>query len=241
MLWLARVYLQAFVCPFLPQTIDGPAPTGKSEEATDADGAAGNLKDILSRLGSPPSLGSLGGAALGAAGIASVPPQSPVFPVYAAVDLLGQGAQPALAMLLSLSLLGSASEAAAAAEPGASDEGEAQMNVGVISRLSSAVDLQLLGATLAARGLAVPLVGGALVELAWSQPGLLPEDPVVHLVLLLEAAMPSAQVLVLLAQVRATPADVAATAVCIAVPLHTAQATRLPFQHSKQLLLLSCC
>ena len=85
--------------------------------------------------------------------------------------------------------------------------------------MSSVLDLQLLGATLAARGLAVPLVGGALVEFAWSQPGLLPEDPVVHLVLLLEAAMPSAQVLVLLAQVMGAippPPAAAAAAVTIA-------------------------
>lgn len=125
-------------------------------------------------------------------------PESPAFPTYSAVKLLGSGAQPALAVLLSLSLLGGAQ-----ADSGDTSTEGAEKSVAPISirRLVESLDIRLLGATLGARGILVPLAGGALVEWAWVQPGLLPPDPVAHLVLLLEAAMPSAQVLVLLAQV----------------------------------------
>jgi len=147
-------------------------------------GEGGGARGTVGRLASPPSLGSLAGAALGFMGAnAAAAPDSPAFPVYSALTLLGSGAQPALAMLLSLSLLGGAQAPA------------------------PATDVRQLLATVAARGALVPLAGGAAVEWAWAQPGLLPDDPVAHLVLLLEAAMPSAQVLVLLAQVRRRQQD----------------------------------
>mmetsp|Transcript_28760 Transcript_28760/g.80983 ORF Transcript_28760/g.80983 Transcript_28760/m.80983 type:complete len:496 (-) Transcript_28760:116-1603(-) len=167
-----------------------------------------------SRLASPPSLGSLGGAVLGYLGLGATPPvASPAFPVYSALNLLGQGAQPALATVLSLTLLGTLDDSAEANGPTgdstASDPASqrSSQTIGGAPSWMQAVDLPQLSATVATRGVLVPLLGGSVAEWAWKQHNILPDDPVAHLVLLIEATMPSAQVLVLLAQVRRREQD----------------------------------
>ena len=167
--------------------------------------ASQKIQAVGSRLASPPSLGSLGGAAMGFFGLGSAPPvTSPAFSIYSAVNLLGQGAQPALAMVLSLTLLGTTDMIEESGQEGTSD-GLPDRPLGPAPAWMSTLDLPQLSATVAARGLLLPIIGGAVVEWAWHRPGLLPEDPVAHLVLLLETTMPSAQVLVLLAQVPPPP------------------------------------
>lgn len=163
-------------------------------------GGEGAQPGVLARLASPPSLGSLAGAALGALGLGGAPgPTSPAFPLHSALVLLGQGAQPALAAVLSLSLLG-APPPEAAATP---SEGPAPPQPSLLA----SVDARLLGVTLAVRGLLLPAVGSAAVEWAWGQPWWGVDDPTAHLLFLLETAMPSAQVLVLLAQVGRQPGE----------------------------------
>eukprot|EP00873_Tetraselmis_striata_P023866 jgi/Tetstr1/444130/TSEL_032028.t1 len=171
----------------------GQKPGDPSDEPADSPG-------VLARLASPPSLGSLAGAALGALGLGADPgPTSPAFPLHSALVLLGQGAQPALAAVLSLSLLGA---------PAPGDEPEApNPPAGGLRAALDALDARLLGVTLVVRGLLLPAVGSTAVEWAWVQPWWGVDDPTAHLLFLLETAMPSAQVLVLLAQVGRQQGD----------------------------------
>lgn len=61
------------------------------------------------------------------------------------------------------------------------------------------LETKWVGATVLSRGLFMPVIGGGVVLLA-DRFGFLPDDPVYKLILYSEQVMPTAQVLVLLAQ-----------------------------------------
>ena len=147
--------------------------------------------DMLLRLASPPSIASLSGAAVGTqqAVYTNIFEQQNllVHPAIEAIDFLGSGAQPALAMVLALSLM-------APGHVSKSMTGDSQSP----SLLQNETLLRQLVASIAARGLIVPSVTALAFFAGLSKTqdvGL-----VLSSVLLLEGCVPSAQVLVLLAQ-----------------------------------------
>ena len=154
---------------------------------------------IAARLATPPSLASLAGVAVGLApmpayGLLTGHVNGAALPDALALlsrafgdglSFLGSGAQPALALVLALSLAG-----------GADAPGDGAPH--------STIPRQL-AATLAVRCLCLPLITGALDGMCATSSADLGAS--VRAVLILEGCQPTAQVLVLLSQVQGTPCD----------------------------------
>ena len=111
-------------------------------------------------------------------------------PVAEALAFLGSGAQPVLLLVLALSLAGGKEVGEGAGEKTA----------------APSPMLRQLAVTVAARGLAVPLLTLAVAKGYLASPGLT-EPPTLLACLAIEGTVPSAQVLVLLAQMNRQEED----------------------------------
>ena len=138
----------------------------------------------------PPLLASLAGLAVGLSPAYGWLQSDALRPVAEALAFLGSGAQPVLLLVLALSLAGGKGVGEGAGEKTA----------------APSPMLRQLAVTVAARGLAVPLLTLAGAKGYLASPGLT-EPPTLLACLAIEGTVPSAQVLVLLAQMNRQEED----------------------------------